>query len=164
MGQIETQKKPTKIEGVFTQDLMVLSTEGGDVLHFLRKEYALMPHFPGGFGEVYFSEVLPGKVKAWKRHARQNQVFAVPYGRMKIVLYDDREHSRTKGVLEEIILGRPENYALLSIPAGIWYGFAALSREGALLCNCADIPHEKEEGEKIAPDSKRIPYIWETER
>lgn len=74
---------------------------------------------------MYFSEVEPGCVKAWKCHTRQTQRFAVPVGQLKIVLYDDRPESPTRGRIMEVLLGRPDNYALLQIPPRVWYGFTA---------------------------------------
>ena len=93
----------------------------------LRPDSPLLPDFSKGFGEIYFSEVLPGHVKAWKRHTCQTQHFAVPSGLLKIVLYDDRPDSATRGVLCELALGRPEHYGLLRIPVNVWYGFTAMA-------------------------------------
>ncbi|SVA50049.1 uncharacterized protein METZ01_LOCUS102903, partial [marine metagenome] len=45
------------------------------------------------FGECYFSEMIPGAVKAWKCHRKQTQHLAVPIGRVRFVIYDDRELS-----------------------------------------------------------------------
>ncbi len=42
------------------------------------------------FGECYFSEIFPGKIKAWKRHNLQTQNLAVPIGLIKIVFFDSR--------------------------------------------------------------------------
>jgi dTDP-4-dehydrorhamnose 3,5-epimerase len=99
-----------------------------------------------GFGECYFSEVLPGAIKAWKRHTRQTQNFAVPSGRLRLVALDARESSPTRGRLDVIELGRPDRYARLRIPPGVWYGFRALSATPALIVNCADRPHDPAEG------------------
>lgn len=150
------------IAGALFQPLAVIPTPGGPVLHMLRPHSPLLPDFTAGFGEIYFSEVLPGAVKAWKRHSRQTQLFAVPRGLLKIVLYDDRPGSPTRGVLCELALGRPEHYGLLRIPPGVWYGFTALGEEAALICNCADIPHDPAEGERRPPDDPAIPYAWES--
>lgn len=150
----------TGIAGVLMHPLRIIPTDGGPVLHMLRASSPLMP-LPGGFGEIYFSEVLPGHVKAWKRHFRQNQLFAVPRGLLRLVLYDDREGSPTRGALQLLRLGRPDNYNLLRIPAGIWHGFAALGKDAALLCNCADMPHDPAESERRPVDSPEIPYKWD---
>lgn len=144
------------IAGVETQDLRIIPTDGGPVLHMLRPDAPLFM----GFGELYFSEVLPGAVKAWKRHTRQTQHFAVPVGRLKVVVYDDREGSPTRGRVEEHILGRPDAYRLLRIPPLVWYGFTAVGDVPALICNCADIPHDPQEGERKDRDAADIPYHW----
>ncbi|MGE9986494.1 dTDP-4-dehydrorhamnose 3,5-epimerase family protein [Desulfovibrio sp. SGI.169] len=148
------------IAGALFQPLAVIPAPGGPVLRMLRPQSPLLPDFAGGFGEIYFSEVLPGAVKAWKRHRRQTQLFAVPRGLLAIVLYDDRPASPTCGALCELALGRPEHYGLLRIPPGVWYGFTALGEETALICNCADIPHDPAEGERRPPDDAGIPYRW----
>ena len=150
----------TGIKGALFQPLRVISTPGGPVLHMLRAGAPLLPAFPEGFGELYFSEVLPRAVKAWKRHTRQTQLFAVPVGLLRIVLYDDRAASPTRGVLVERRLGRPDDYGLLRIPPMVWYGFMAESDAPALICICADIPHDPAEGERLPPDAAAIPYAW----
>ena len=67
----------------------------------------------------------------------------------------------TCGVLRELYLGRPDHYGLLRIPTGVWYGFTAATDEPALICNCADLPHDPEEGERLPADTKDIPYSWD---
>lgn len=146
----------SSIDGVILQDLNIISTPGGPVLHMLRPDSPLFT----GFGEVYFSEVEPGSVKAWKRHIKQTQRFAVPAGLLKIVLYDDREHASSRTLLEEYVIGRPDAYKLLIIPPGIWYGFTALGATPALICNCPDIPHDPSESLRKAADAADIPYHW----
>ncbi len=158
------------IKGVEYLPLRMIDTPGGAVLHMLRPG---MPLVPGlcekdgkallGVGEIYFSEVLPGAVKAWKRHTEQTQFFCVPCGLLGIALYDGRSSSETYGKLVTIRLGRKGLYALLRIPCGVWYGFTALGSEPAIICNAADIPHDPKEGIKVAPDSpeaQAIPFDW----
>ncbi|MDR1856010.1 MAG: dTDP-4-dehydrorhamnose 3,5-epimerase [Desulfovibrio sp.] len=149
------------IQGVCFLPLRVVPTPRGDVLHVLRPGNPLLPDFRDGFGELYFSEVLPGCVKAWKRHTRQTQRFAVPVGRIGIALHDDRPLSSTRGALQVRELGRPDAYGLLLIPPMVWYGFRALGPHPALICNCADTPHDPAEGERRPPDDPRIPYRFE---
>lgn len=161
MGQLETNYQTTKIYGVKLQPLQIIPTQGGPVLHMLRSDYALMPNFPHGFGELYFSEVTYGAIKAWKLHTIQNQLFAVPFGVMQFVLFDARDNSPSHGEVLTLTLGRPDHYMLLSIPCGIWYGFKALSNPCALLCNCADIAHDPNESQRLDLNSKVIPYSWQ---
>lgn len=162
------------IDGVVLRELEIIPTQGGPVLHMLRPDALTGPeaigrarpaspagtHAEPTVGEVYFSETEAGRVKAWKCHLRQTQRFAVPRGRLKIVLYDDRADSPSRGRLEEYILGRPDAYRLLRIPPLVWYGFAALGDTPALLCNCPDLPHDPAEARRRDVDTPDIPYRW----
>lgn len=154
------------VAGACLLPLAVIDAAGGPVMHMLRPSAPLRPDNDAGapllaLGEVYFSEVLPGAVKAWKRHRRQTQHFAVPSGRLLVVLHDARPSSPTRGATRPVTLGRPDGYALLRIPPGVWYGFAALDDAPALICNAADIPHDPAEGEKLPADSPEIPWRWD---
>lgn len=148
--------KEHPIEGVVLQPLRVFEDERGAVMHMLRVDSLLFKRF----GEVYFSEVRSGSVKAWKRHTRMTQHFTVPVGRIRFVLYDDRPGSPTAGSLSEIELGRPDDYRLLVIPPGIWYGFTGLAAQPSLVANCADLPHDPSESENLDWSTPLIPYDW----
>lgn len=163
MGQIdlpESSTLETGISGVFLQPLAIIPAAGGPVLHMLRAGYALMSAGAPPFGEIYFSQVDTGAIKAWKRHKKQNQLFAVPMGKIRIVLYDGRLESSSFGQKAVLELGRPDAYFLLSIPYGIWYGFKGISAAPALICNYASIPHDPDEAERLPADSQEIPYNW----
>ena len=85
MADTEEEAVSLGIDGAFILPLRVIDTPGGAVMHMLRPVFPLQPGLPAGtrgsgflkIGEVYFSEVLPGCVKAWKRHTRQTQYFSV---------------------------------------------------------------------------------------
>jgi dTDP-4-dehydrorhamnose 3,5-epimerase len=148
------------IEGVALVELRQICDERGAVLHMLRCD---APEFTR-FGECYFSEVRPGAVKAWKRHRAQTQNLAVPVGRVRIAIYDDRAGSATQGTLQVLELGRPDAYLRLRIPPGLWYGFACVGELAALLANCADLPHDPTDSEMRPMDDPAIPYRWRAER
>jgi dTDP-4-dehydrorhamnose 3,5-epimerase len=131
------------IAGVVFEPLKVIADARGAVLHMLRSDSPLF----GGFGEIYFSEIAAGATKAWKRHRRMTQRIAVPIGRVKFTLYDDRFESPTRGAVIEREVGRPDAYALLVIPPGIWYGWKGIAPFASLLANCADLPHDPAESE-----------------
>ncbi len=146
----------TIITGVILTELRQINDERGSVLHMLRCDAAEFTRF----GECYFSEVLPGAVKAWKRHSTQTQNLVVPVGRVRLVIYDDRQASATRGNLQEIELGRPDAYLRLRIPPHLWYGFTCISDSPALLVNCTDQPHDSSESELLSLNDPSIPYLW----
>ena len=117
------------------------------------------PHFEQ-FGEIYFSAVYPGVIKGWHRHRVMTLNYAVVYGMIKLVLYDDRENSPTHGEVQEIFVGAA-NYVLVKIPALIWNGFKGIGTTSAIVANCATIPHDPGEIERLDPLDNTIPYDWE---
>jgi dTDP-4-dehydrorhamnose 3,5-epimerase len=78
------------------------------------------------------------------------QHIAVPHGRVRFSLFDDRPGSATSGARVTHELGRPDRYSLLVIPPGVWYGWEALGGAPALLVNCADVPHQAGESEQVS--------------
>jgi len=145
------------IEGLLKTPLKQIQDERGKVMHMLR---ATDPHF-NKFGEVYFSWANPGHIKAWKKHKLHTMNFAVPVGSMKVVVYDDRTESPSYNLVEEFILG-PENYYLLTIPSGVWYGFKAEGNQPAMIVNCATHPHDPEESLSLDFLNPSIPYTWKS--
>ena len=150
-------KNPT-IEGVIIQPLKIIADELGAVLHMLRNDDPVFEKF----GEVYFSEIKPGSVKAWKRNKNQTQNLAVPSGEIDLVIYDDRQDSTTRDSLFNCTLGRPDHYSLIRIPPLLWYGFRGRGDAPSLIANCSSQPHDHATSEKIHPESDLIPYTWPT--
>lgn len=145
------------IDGVELHPLREVEDPRGPVLHMLRRG---APGF-GDCAEVYFSEVGAGVVKAWKLHRRMTQRLAVPAGRVRFALHDDRAGSATRGSTSEVVLGRPDRYALLIIPPQVWYGFQGLSEGTSLIANCADLPHDPGEIVRRGPDDiSAPPFQW----
>ena len=143
------------IHGVNIIPLRQIVDERGKVMHMLRASDA---HFQS-FGEIYFSTVHPGAVKAWHLHRKMVLNYAVPVGKIKLVLFDDRADSPTQGEIQEIYLG-PDNYQIVIIPALIWNGFKGVGTETALVANCASIPHDPDEIDRLDPANCPIPYDW----
>ena len=124
-------------------------------MHMLRAD---APHFEH-FGEIYFSVVNPGAIKAWRRHRSTVTNIAVPAGAIRLVLYDDRDGSATRGAVMELDTGR-DAYSLITIPAGVWSGFLGLGSEPATVANCATAPHDPAEIDRRPEHDATIPYIW----
>lgn len=130
--------------------------ERGAVYHYLNNS----DEGYRGFGEAYFSLINPGIVKGWKLHKNRHQNFCVPFGEIKLVVFDDRTNSVTRGVIEEIVLNDSDNYFLLSMPSGLWYSFKGIAEKTSLLANIIDHPHDNSESENLPLLNKIIPYSW----
>src|SRR5262245_18091810 len=134
------------IEGVVIKPLKIIPDERGKVMHMLRVND---PEFEQ-FGEIYFSMVYPGVIKGWHLHSRMVINYAVPIGQIKLVLFDDRPGSSTRGKVEELFVGR-DNYCLVKVPVNVWNGFKGVGVEPALVANCATIVHDPDEITRLDP-------------
>jgi len=144
------------IDGMKVVPLRRIPDERGTILHMLRVDD---PHFVQ-FGEIYFASVYPGVVKGWHKHRDMTLNYACVFGRIKLVIYDDRADSSTHGVLSEIFLG-PDNHSLVVIPPGLWTGFKGMSAPFALLANCCTHPHDPTRTTRLDPFDNDIPYEWD---
>lgn len=151
-------KKSHEIEGVIIQPLKQITDKRGSVLHMLKNDSSLFKQF----GEVYFSEIHSGVIKAWKQHKKQSQNLTVPLGVIRLVIYDNRPNSNTHRKITEYKLGRPEDYKLVHIPPMVWYGYQEIGDQTALIANCTDLSHDSEEIESLSDDTSQIPYQWKT--
>jgi novobiocin biosynthesis protein NovU/D-mycarose 3-C-methyltransferase len=106
------------IQGVEVFPLKRIQDERGTVMHMLKQTD---PHFQQ-FGEIYFSVIHPGVIKAWHLHSRMTINYAVVVGNIKLALFDQRPGSPTKGELQEICFGQV-NYQLVRVPPGVVNGF-----------------------------------------
>lgn len=153
MGELNNNKI---INGVKLTNLKQITDTRGAVFHIMRKDSESFYDF----GEAYISKVNGSIIKGWKFHSRMKQNFTVIFGKMKIVLFDNRDKSETKGSINEFLLDDLENYFRLTIPENIWYSFKSLNKDFTLLLNIADIVHNPSESENLEINNKVIPYKW----
>lgn len=144
------------IKGVEIFPLKQISDERGKIMHMLRCD---AKHFEK-FGEIYFSVVYPGVVKGWHLHKKMTLNYAVVLGMIKLVMFDDRLNSSTKGQIQELFIGE-DNYCLVKIPARVWNGFKSVGGKSAIVANCATLPHDPDEIVRLDPVENDIPYNWD---
>lgn len=143
------------IEGVQIIPLKTVLDDRGMVKHMMK---CTDPHF-NKFGEIYFSVVFPGAIKAWHVHQKMELNYAVIFGNIKLVLYDARKESPTSGEIQEICMGE-DNYVLAKVPPHVVNGFKSIGNEKAIVANCATIAHDPGEIERLDPFDPSIRYDW----
>ena len=144
------------IDGVKIIPKKQIIDERGKIMHMIRNDDDNFTKF----GEVYFSYSHPNTVKAWHLHKRMTVNYVCVVGKIKLVLFDDRINSKTKGVLQEIFL-TTENYSLVSVPPGIWNGFKSVENKFSIIANCSDIPHDPDEMQRKSFDDPFFNYSWD---
>ena len=118
------------IDGVKQKTLKVIPDERGRLMEMLRSDDEIFEKF----GQAYLTTAYPGVVKAWHFHKVQVDHWVVVKGMAKIVLYDSRDDSPTKGEVNEFFLG-DRNQTLLRIPAGVYHGFKCIGEEEVMVIN-----------------------------
>jgi dTDP-4-dehydrorhamnose 3,5-epimerase len=146
------------IDGVRIKDLKVIPDERGRLMEIMRSDDENFDRF----GQVYMTTAYPGVVKGWHYHKIQTDNMAVVSGMMKLVLYDGREKSPTKGEVMEIFFGehRP---CLVTIPPLVYHGFKCVSGKEAIVVNVpTEVYNRREPDEhRVHPHDNDIPYRWE---
>ena len=127
-------------------------------MHMLRSDDE---HFER-FGEIYFSVVNPGAIKAWHFHRKMTLNYACVFGMIKLVLHDKRSGSPTKYDTQEIFIGN-NNYSLVIVPPMVWNGFKGISTSPSIVANCATELHHPDEIIRISSSShefESFSYDW----
>ena len=143
------------IKGIKITPLKIISDHRGSVMHMLRNDSEVFEKF----GEIYFSTVTKNGIKAWHLHKEATLNYVCVRGKVKLVLFDDRNSSLTKGKYQELILS-PKNYFLVTVPPNIWNGFKNLDNEESIIANCLNIPHNETEMVRESHDSKNFSFDW----
>jgi dTDP-4-dehydrorhamnose 3,5-epimerase len=144
------------INGIKITPLKQIVDERGKIMHMIRNDSKIFEKF----GEIYFSTVNPGFVKAWHLHKENTLNYVCIKGKVKLVLFDDRKDSSTTGQHQELILS-PEDYFLVTIPPFIWNGFKGLSDSDSIIANCMTLPHNEKEMVRKDPSDKSFNYKWD---
>lgn len=145
------------IKGVQVKKLNPIPDERGRLMEVLRHDDDMFIKF----GQVYITTAYPGVVKAWHYHKKQTDFFAVVYGMMKVVLYDSREKSPTKGEINEFFMGT-HNPILIEIPRFVYHGFKCISEHEAIMLNCPTEAYNRKTPDeyRMPADTPEIPYDW----
>ena len=143
------------IEGITISKRKQIIDDRGKIMHMLRNDDKIFK----SFGEIYFSFIFKDKIKAWHLHEKMTLNYSLIHGKIKLVLYDDRNYSSTKGQIQEIILSTDE-HCVITVPPLIWNGFKVIGEDYSIVANCSDIPHDPNEIRRRNFNDKYIPYKW----
>ena len=140
------------LDDILVTPLKRINTAGGDVLHALKNSDTGF----NGFGEVYFSWIEHGAIKAWKCHQSMTLNLVVPLGEVRFVFH--LTDQKDKFLTESVGVNR---YSRLTVPPGIWFGFQGLSSGYSLLMNVIDMEHDPDE--VLRKETSEFDYDWSGE-
>ena len=146
------------ISGVKVRKLRLTPDDRGWLMEMLRSDWEEFERF----GQTYVTACYPGVVKAWHYHKHQTDHFICVGGMAKVALYDPRDNSPTKGMVNEFFMGTL-NPILVKIPNMVYHGFTAVDSKTAVIVNVPTevYKYDKPDEYRIPYDDPSIPYRWE---
>jgi len=150
------------IDGVKIKELTVHRDDRGLLMEILRKDDSLFRQF----GQVYMTVAQPGFAKAWHYHKKQYDHFCCLQGSMRLVMYDGRDGSPTKGEVQEIISGVDDKPVLVQIPPYVYHGFEAVGDQPCTVVNTPTEPYNADEPDefRVPFNSEQIPFKWTSQK
>ena len=136
------------IEGVILRTLAPQADERGEICEVFNPAWGV---HPAPLVYVYQATVRPGYVKGWIVQRHQDDRLFVSIGRIRIVLYDDRADSPTRGMLNSFTVTE-RNRALVVIPRGVFHAVQNVGESEAVYINMPTAPYNH-----ANPDKYRLP-------
>jgi dTDP-4-dehydrorhamnose 3,5-epimerase len=142
------------IDGVLLTPERRIAQPKGDILHAMK---CSSPGFRA-FGEAYFSTILAGEIKGWKKHLRVTLNLVVPVGQVSFAIRDEREGSLTRHACQTVTLGPETLHARLTVSPRLWVAFRGGANPSSVLLNIADEEHDPKEAENVPIESFPLPW------
>ena len=118
-----------------------------------------MPEFWNAeFAYAYQTSIRPGMLKGWFAHEKKLDRYHLVSGELLVLLYDDRENSPTKNVVQKLILSEATVRQVL-IPPHVWHLSLNVGLEDAILVNLPSTHYDHKNPDRfyISIDSGEIP-------
>jgi dTDP-4-dehydrorhamnose 3,5-epimerase len=145
------------IDGVRVRYAKTQIDERGELCEIYDPSWALTPE---PLVYVYTAVIRPGRIKGWVYHREQVDRMFVLSGFLKIVLYDVREKSNTRGMINEIHLTE-RNRGLLIIPALVIHAVQNVGSIDGAFINMPSCPYNHANPDKYRVDKANVPYDFD---
>ena len=148
------------IAGIQVREVKNVPKDNGVLTEIFRLDWNLDS---GAVQQVFQVTLVPGGLSAWHTHRLTTDRLFITHGLIKIVLFDGREESPTRGRVNELRFGvvRP---ALVVVPPGVWHGVQNVSSGPSSVLNIVDRAYRYEDPDhwRLPPDTPEIPYSFRT--
>jgi dTDP-4-dehydrorhamnose 3,5-epimerase len=147
------------IDGVAVHEVLHVPKSQGYLTEVFRADWL---HGTNVTVDQVFQVVLEaGGISAWHAHERTIDRIFVNRGMMRLVLYDAREESPTRGLVNELRFGtvRP---ALVIIPPRVWHGIQNLASAESSVLNLVDRAYAYDDPDhwRVPVNSPQIPFSF----
>jgi len=161
----QSYRKAVLIEGVKIVQINKFLTEDGAFNEVVRLDKGRLvspvelKDFP--VAQINHALMVPGAVKAWHLHLKQDEIwFVEPEGCLLVGLLDVREESPSSSLIMRLVLGRGQA-SLLYIPRGVAHGAANLYEKPAAVTYLANNHFEGSDEKRLPPDFGVEKNFWQ---
>lgn len=137
------------IDGVIVTPLRQVPDNRGTVKEFMPTVSPI---------SVYTTSIYAGVVKGWHGYFTKTLNYCVPFGMVKLVLYDTRETSETFQQINEFYLG-DYNYSRVTIPPGVLNAFQGIHPTSVIVV-ASDESFDESKMWRVPFDNDTISYDW----
>jgi dTDP-4-dehydrorhamnose 3,5-epimerase len=150
------------IEGVQLRPAVTLADERGTLCEILNPAWKL---HPAEIVYVYQFTIRPGKIKGWHQHHLHDDRIFISQGTVKVILYDARANSPTRGMINEIYRSEHERNIMV-IPAFVFHAHQNVGNNDALFVSMPTRPYNHADPDvfRLPLDTDQIPYRFEEKR
>lgn len=144
------------LTGVKKYEVPNIITPNGITTELYRPEWDVGPD---QIRHMIHAILRTGAISAWHAHESQIDTIFVINGTIRLVLYDDRADSATRGQINVFHLSRMRP-TLITIPPGIWHGLQNLENFESSFINYFNNPYiySGPDEWRLPSDTDKIPY------
>ncbi len=144
------------IDGVQIKQTRHIITGSSITTELFRTDWPELQHSAQHIMQVVMH---PEAISAWHHHKKQTDGFFVNMGLVRLVMYDDRNQSPTRGLVNEFRLGHIDP-CLVVVPPGVWHGLQNLQSAASGFLNITDHPYQYDDPDewRLPADTDVIPY------
>lgn len=153
-----TPLKPL-IDGVVVRYQRPIEDRRGEIVEVYRPAWGV---HDAPLVYVYQVRIRPGAVKGWVIHQRQDDRHFFVSGVLRWALYDDREGSPTRGMVNDLVFSE-RAAALLVIPCGVYHAVKNIGPTDAIFLNMPTRAYEHDQPDKlrVPMDAGVIPFTFD---
>lgn len=142
--------------GSQVQEMPNIVTANGITAEVYRNDWMLTPP---EVRHVIHVRLHAFAVTAWHRHLRQTDRIFVTDGSLRLVMFDAREDSPTRGLVSELRLSRMRPMTV-TVPPGVWHGLQNLAGQECGFINFFDHAYDYADPDewRLPLDTPEIPY------
>ena len=147
------------IDGVKMKDVRTIVTKNGVTRELFRPDWGIVN---GTVQHMIHVSLRSHAISAWHMHEVQTDHIYPINGLGKLVLFDDRPQSKTRGKVNQFNVS-PMRPTLFAIPAGVWHGLQNMDTPEFQFINFFDRPYEYDNPDewRLPWNTDKIPYKWE---